>query len=78
MLCGTPVMMTNIPGGRVPVNVTGMGKLANAGDAHSMGQAILDLLNHPDHHRKERHEIESIFSFEQTVNQYEALFQRHA
>ena len=78
MLCGTPVMMTNIPGGRVPVNVTGMGKLANAGDAHSMGQAILDLLNHPEHHRKERHEIESIFSFEQTVNQYEALFQRHA
>ena len=28
MLSGTPVMMTDTPGGRVPVQVTGMGKLA--------------------------------------------------
>ena len=78
MLCGTPMVMTNIPGGRVPVQVTGMGKLAKQGDAESIGQAVVDILDNPEEYHKTRAEIEAIFSFEETVNRYEQIFREHA
>jgi glycosyltransferase involved in cell wall biosynthesis len=78
MLSGTPVVMTDIAGGRVPVTVTGMGKLAKQGDAESIGQAIVDILNEPEKYQKSREHIEHCFSFEETVNRYEELFRRYA
>jgi len=74
MLCGTPVMMTDTPGGRVPVQVTGMGKLAEPGDHVSMGKAIVDILDDPEQFKRPRKEIEACFSFEETVNRYEQSF----
>ncbi|MEO0565504.1 MAG: glycosyltransferase family 4 protein, partial [Chloroflexota bacterium] len=78
MLSGTPVMMTDTPGGRVPVQVTGMGKLAQMGDPVSMGETIVEILDNRDNYMRTRAEIESCFSFEETVNQYEALFKKYA
>lgn len=78
MLSGTPVMMTDTPGGRVPVTVTGMGKLAQAGNAQAMGAAILEILANREQYIRPRAEIEQIFSFEETVNSYERLFQQYA
>ncbi len=78
MLSGTPVMMTDTPGGRVPVQVTGMGKLARAGDHVAMGEAVLDILNNRDHYLRSREEIAERFSFEETVNRYEQLFREYA
>jgi glycosyltransferase involved in cell wall biosynthesis len=78
MLSGTPVVMTDIAGGRVPVTVTGMGKLAKQGDANSIGQAIVDILNAPENYIKSREDIETSFSFEETVNRYEELFRKYA
>jgi glycosyltransferase involved in cell wall biosynthesis len=78
MLSGTPMVMTNIPGGRVPVQVTGMGKLAEPGNAESIGQAVVDILRDPEQYHKSREFIEDCFSFEHTVDVYEALFLRYA
>lgn len=78
MLSGTPMVMSNIPGGRVPVQVTGMGKLAEPGNADSFGQAVLDILAHPADYHYAREHIETCFSFQETVNRYEATFQEHA
>lgn len=78
MLCGTPMVMTDIPGGRVPVTVTGMGKLAKQGDAQSMGQAVVDILDNPELYHKSRETIENIFSFQETVDGYERIFQDNA
>lgn len=78
MLCGTPVVMTDIPGGRVPVRETGMGKLAKQGDAHSIGQALVDVLNEREKFTKPRRFIENVFSFQETVDTYERLFRAHA
>src|SRR5258707_12814535 len=58
MLCGTPVVMTDIPGGRVPVRETGIGKLARKGDFESIGAALIDVLNQPEKYRKPREFIE--------------------
>lgn len=78
MLSGTPVVMTNIPGGRVPVTVTGMGRLAEAGNAQSIGEAVIEVLKNPAQYRKSREHIENCFSFKETVDQYERLLTQHA
>jgi glycosyltransferase involved in cell wall biosynthesis len=78
MLCGTPMVMTDIPGGRVPVTVTGMGKLAKKGDAHSLGEAIVEVLQNRPQYIKTRAEIEAIFSFKETVDKYEQVLLANA
>ena len=78
MLSGTPVAMTDIPGGRVPVQVTGMGKLATAGDWESIGEALVDVLDQPERYRKSRAFIEQVFSFKETVDAYEQFFYANA
>lgn len=78
MLCGTPVVMTDIPGGRVPVTNTGMGKLAKQGDAVSIGEAVVDVLQHREDYVKPRAYIEDCFSFQETVDRYEQFFYQFA
>lgn len=74
MLCGTPVVMTDIPGGRVPVQKTGMGALTPAGDYVEMGETILKVLDHPEQYQKALEDIKDVFSFNRTVDAYESLF----
>jgi len=71
MMCGTPVVMTDTPGGRVPVVKTGMGKLAPRGDAAAIGRAVLDVLENPEQYMKKREDIEAAFNLEETVDAYE-------
>ncbi|GAB1420022.1 glycosyltransferase family 4 protein [Anaerolineales bacterium] len=78
MLCGTPVVMTNIPGGRVPVSVTGMGKLAEAGDWQSIGQALVEVLNDLPHYTLDQAENEVTFSFVPTGELYVDTYLKHA
>ncbi len=78
MLCGTPVVMTDTPGGRVPVRETGMGKIVPRGDANAVGRAIVDVLDNRDAFRRSREEIEALFSFKETVDRYEATFREFA
>ena len=78
MLCGTPVVMTDIAGGRVAVTITGMGKLAKQGDWTSIGETTLEVMENLDQYVKPRHAIASVFSFEETVNRYESIFREHA
>jgi glycosyltransferase involved in cell wall biosynthesis len=78
MLSGTPMVMTDIPGGRVPVMVTGMGKLAKQGDAESIGEAIVEVLRNRDAYIKPREYIEQCFSFKDTVDRYEEVLRAYA
>jgi len=78
MLSGTPVVMTDTPGGRVPVMKTGMGALTPVGDAQKIGETILRVLDNRADFVRSREEVEMVFSFEETVAQYEAVFQEYA
>src|SRR5258707_4938466 len=78
MLCGAPVVMTNIPGGRVPVTETGMGLLVQRGDPQAVGRGVLDILTEPEKYRKPRDLILRTFTFDETINRYERHFQRAA
>lgn len=78
MLCGTPVVMTDTPGGRVPVQMTGMGKIATRGDWRSIGEALVSVLDDRAAFTKSRDFIEKVFSFAETVDNYERYFYANA
>ncbi len=78
MLSGTPVVMTDIPGGRVPVQVTGMGRLTKPGDPTSIGEAIVEVLRNRQEYVKSYEDIAATFSFKETVDQYEHHFRAAA
>jgi glycosyltransferase involved in cell wall biosynthesis len=74
MLCGAPVIMTDTPGGRVPVRETGMGLIVPRGDSKAMGEAVIEIAGNRDKYVKTREHIAACFSFEETVNRYERHF----
>ena len=74
MLCGTPVVMTDIPGGRVPVQRTGMGLLVRPGDPVALGQAILHVLEDPKRFRRTREEVVAALGLDTTIARYEEVF----
>ncbi len=78
MLCGTPVVATDIPGARVPVRETGMGILVPPGAADALADAICRVLAAPGELVRDRERIASHFSLEDTVAAYEGVLTRAA
>jgi len=73
MLCGTPVVATDIPGARVPVRETGMGTLVPAGDAESLAAAIVGVVSDRQRFVRPRDEVARVFSLEVTLDRYEEV-----
>jgi len=48
MSCGTPVIASDLPGVRVPVTMSGMGRIVPVADAPAIAQAILDNTTEED------------------------------
>jgi glycosyltransferase involved in cell wall biosynthesis len=78
MLCGTPVVMTDTPGGRVPVQLTGMGKIVPMGDWQALGEALVEVIRDRPRFVRPAAEIARHFSPDETISQYEDLFRLHA
>jgi glycosyltransferase involved in cell wall biosynthesis len=78
MLCGTPMVMTDTPGGRVPVMETGMGKIVPRGNWEAIGAAVVEIMQNPAQYNKPREHIEQCFSLDQTVDRYERHFRQAA
>jgi glycosyltransferase involved in cell wall biosynthesis len=76
MLCGTPVVATDIAGGRVPVRLTGMGEVVPPGNPRALGEALLGVLDNPERYVRPRSEIERIFPLQQAVDRYETVFRQ--
>lgn len=76
MLCGTPVVVTDIPGARVAVQRTGMGLLVPPRDPAGLAAGILEVLRDPERYFRPREEIEAIFDPERCVSEYEELLAR--
>lgn len=71
---GTPVVATDLPGVRVPVSMTGMGRVVPPADAAALAQAIIEILDQPDAFTKDPRQIERQFSPAAIAEQYEQLF----
>jgi glycosyltransferase involved in cell wall biosynthesis len=76
MLCGTPVVASEMPGVRVPTGTTGMGMTALPGDAEALGRALSAVLREPERFRKPRERIAAHYSPVRTADGYEALLAR--
>jgi glycosyltransferase involved in cell wall biosynthesis len=74
MLCGTPVVSTNLPGVRQPVTMTGMGEIVTIADSASLAAGIEKVLSQPEAYIRPRAEIAEIFSLDRTVAGYESLY----
>jgi glycosyltransferase involved in cell wall biosynthesis len=77
MLCGTPVVAFNIPGGRVPVLLTGMGRLATKIDSSILAKSIIEVTENKKIFWRSRKTIGRIFNFEKTLDNYEKLFKEN-
>lgn len=74
MLCGTPVVVTDTPGAREGVRVTGMGRLVPMGRPDALGEALAEVMANPAIYVKPRSEIERAYSFDETVGRYLRVF----
>jgi glycosyltransferase involved in cell wall biosynthesis len=75
MICGTPVVASDLPGVRQPVNTTGMGKIVPIRNSAALADAILEVIDQPQDFRRDPEVIIQRFSPAATAQSYEDLFQ---
>lgn len=71
MLCGTPVIATDMPGVREVVRKTGFGRLVKIRDPEDIADKIVELLNAPMVCSPDRL---AVFDYEQSIDRYERVF----
>ena len=77
MICGTPVVATELPGVRQPVQTTGMGRIVPVRDANALALAVNEVLT--SSHKPEPDELAALinhYSAESVANAYEVLFEK--
>lgn len=74
MLAGVPVVATDLPGVRIPIKTTKMGKIVPLRRSDILAKEIMKILENKSHYIKPRKEIEEIFNFNQTIKAYERVF----
>jgi glycosyltransferase involved in cell wall biosynthesis len=72
MLMGVPVIATNLPGVRVPIQKTGMGILVPPKKETAIASAVTVLLSNPSRYRRERSAIRRAFPEYPSTNALEA------
>jgi glycosyltransferase involved in cell wall biosynthesis len=76
MSCGTPVVSTNLPGVRVPIKETAMGKIVTPEDTNALAEAITHIIKNKQNYSKPKELITSLFSSTKTVEAYKAIFSK--
>lgn len=77
MMMGVPVVATDLPGVRVPVQKTGMGKIVPIKNSRAIAEAIIEVLHNRKKYKKDRKRIEKEFAIENTVSQFIQLVQSY-
>jgi glycosyltransferase involved in cell wall biosynthesis len=71
MYCETPVIATDLPGVRVPIQETGMGEIIQPQNISTLAGAILKVLQNKKKYVKEKSTIQKIFSAEKILEAYQ-------
>lgn len=74
MLCGTPVVASDLPGVREPIRWTGMGEVVPVADPRALADAVGRVLTDPARYRRPRSEVARWFGLDPCIDRYEALF----
>jgi glycosyltransferase involved in cell wall biosynthesis len=75
MMHGVPVVASNLPGVRQPVQLTGMGSVAEIGDAADLAAKMLDVLTEPEHFAGDPAEVARRFAPDNCAASYETLYE---
>ncbi|MBT6152411.1 MAG: glycosyltransferase family 4 protein [Chloroflexi bacterium] len=73
MICGTPTVVSDMPGMRRPVQITGMGRTFSLRDVQDLANAIIDILDAPENYQGDLPWIIERFSPETIAKEYETL-----
>jgi glycosyltransferase involved in cell wall biosynthesis/ubiquinone/menaquinone biosynthesis C-methylase UbiE len=75
LLSGTPLVAANIPGARVVLQETGMGRLVTPRDPQALAEGLIEVLSNAERYRPDPVAVRAVFDLERTVDQYEACMQ---
>jgi glycosyltransferase involved in cell wall biosynthesis len=76
MMNGVPCVPSALPGVRQPVLMHGMGKVSEIGNAQSLADAILDVLNDPEKYHGDLDAIKRAYDPDSVAQEYEKLFEK--
>jgi len=74
MSSGTPVIASDLPGMRVPVQMTGCGLLSPPAQADELASALLAILAQPEHYRGQPDKLVHLCAPEHVAQEYEKIF----
>ena len=77
MLAGTPVVATDIPGGRTAVRMTRMGLLVEPESPMALAAGLGEVLSEPARYRRTE-QVRAVFDQSRSLDQYESLLERLA
>ena len=76
MLNGVPSVPSALPGVRQPVKMHGMGVVSEIGNANSLANSILEVLNHKDKYQGDIESIKKSYNPDSIAQEYEKLFEK--
>ena len=76
MICGTPVVASDMPGVRQPVLTTGMGKLVPIGDSSALEKALVEILTEKEKYNCDTTALAHLYDPDAIAAEYENLFEK--
>ncbi len=73
MMCGIPVIASNLPGVRVPIETTGYGIVVSPKNSKEIASAILEITKNRNKYLPDPKKVGGIFNLQKTVSFYEDL-----
>lgn len=74
MICGTPIVASNLPGVRVPTIMTGMGEICQPKNSQDLAEKISMVLKNGKIYYQKRARNLELFDYKKTVDEYEKIF----
>jgi glycosyltransferase involved in cell wall biosynthesis len=71
---GVPCVPSALPGVRQPVTMHGMGRVSQIGDAASLAESILDVLDNPQKYKGDVAALKKAYDPDSVAQEYERLF----
>lgn len=73
MLCGSPVVASNLPGVREVVEKTGYGRISRIKDAEDIAKQIVKIIKHPQYYKPSRDRVSQLFNPQDAIDSYSKL-----
>lgn len=77
MLCGAPVVASNLPGVREIINKTGYGRISKIKDPKDIAKQVIEVVNHPQKYNPQRKKVISYFDPQDSITAYTNLMPKN-